>query len=320
MINKSKEEVKRPIYNYNKPRFGSLVVVLFLLTFYAPSISVKMASNIPFPARMDVSDRDSIAANWKMFRKEWDDYEIASESSQKDEKVRVATLRIVMGRECVAILDNLDLTAAQVKKVTCILDALQANFEPQRNVIYERSLFYSASQLSGESINQYINKLRRLASSCEFTPIRVHEESIRDKLALGVRDKQLKKQLLSDSKLTLVSAITKCKAAEQSDVEMANLYDDQATEAVNYANPTTQGRKKMQPSWPTGKPSIKECKFCGGKHVWDKFKCPAFGKTCKKCNKPNHFAKVCTFAVKTKVVHAVEMDPEQGDSSDESAF
>lgn len=34
-----------------------------------------------------------------------------------------------------------------------------------------------------------------------------------------------------------------------------------------------------------------DCKFCGYKHWYGR--CPAFGKECSKCNKRNHFAKVC---------------------------
>ena len=34
----------------------------------------------------------------------------------------------------------------------------------------------------------------------------------------------------------------------------------------------------------------RKCKLCGGKHEFEKSKCPAFGKTCKR---PNHFANVC---------------------------
>ena len=33
--------------------------------------------------------------------------------------------------------------------------------------------------------------------------------------------------------------------------------------------------------------------FCGRTHVLDKQHCPAFGKECMKCNRPNHFAEVC---------------------------
>ena len=36
------------------------------------------------------------------------------------------------------------------------------------------------------------------------------------------------------------------------------------------------------------------CEFCGRKHDLGKREnCPAFGRTCNKCDKKNHFAKVC---------------------------
>lgn len=33
------------------------------------------------------------------------------------------------------------------------------------------------------------------------------------------------------------------------------------------------------------------CKYCGQKH--ERAKCPAYGKKCGNCSKPNHFAAVC---------------------------
>ena len=36
------------------------------------------------------------------------------------------------------------------------------------------------------------------------------------------------------------------------------------------------------------------CKFCGYEHPLVKKKCPAWGKTCKRCKEKNHFAKKCT--------------------------
>lgn len=289
-----------------------------------------MAANLPPPAKMTVDDRDNIASNWKMFRKEWEDYEVASELSGKDEKIRVATLRIVMGRECAAILDNLDLTAAQAKKVTAILDALEQNFEPVRNVIYERSVFYSAKQSVGESISQYVNRLRKLAASCEFTPQRVLDENIRDKLVLGVLDKALKKQLLKDPKLTLVSAIETCRAAEQIDTEMANLSGNDEVASEERVNRLQRSmpidrEQSMRPrsrannhsTTDSSVPSLKQCKYCGGKHKWDKNKCPAFGRKCNKCGKQNHFAKVCLMQ---RVNAAQETTSQDDDSSEEAVF
>jgi hypothetical protein len=275
-----------------------------------------MATNLPPPVKMNFDDQHAIASNWRMFRKEWEDYEVASELKDRDEKIRVATLRIIMGRDCAAILDNLDLTAAQTKKVTSILDALQLNFEPLRNVIYERSVFYSSKQSVGESIAQYVNKLRRLAASCEFTPQRVLDENIRDKLVLGVLDKTLRKQLLKDSKLTLSSAIESCKAAEQIDLEMASLSvaDDIPREQINNVNKSSHTAYAKST---TDKLFLKKCLFCGKRHRWDKNKCPAYGKKCDNCGKQNHLATMC----RQKNVHVVqEVTSRDNESSDESMF
>ena len=40
-------------------------------------------------------------------------------------------------------------------------------------------------------------------------------------------------------------------------------------------------------------------------HVRDKQKCPALGKSCKKCGKPNYFAKVCKSSIN---IHAVDTE------------
>ena len=46
-------------------------------------------------------------------------------------------------------------------------------------------------------------------------------------------------------------------------------------------------------------PGNVQCKYCGTLHQRDKSKCPAVGKTCKKCGKQNYFAKVCKSVLKT---------------------
>lgn len=58
------------------------------------------------------------------------------------------------------------------KKIDLILGALQRHFEPTRNVVYERFKFNTCEQSQGETVAQYITKLRQLASTCEFGGLR----------------------------------------------------------------------------------------------------------------------------------------------------
>ena len=53
-------------------------------------------------------------------------------------------------------------------------------------IVYERYLFNTCNQQPNEQVDQYVNKLRQLAASCEFQGLR--DELIRDRLVLGCRD------------------------------------------------------------------------------------------------------------------------------------
>ena len=44
---------------------------------------------------------------------------------------------------------------------------------------------------------------------------------------------------------------------------------------------------------PENKEMFKCCEHCGRSHIKQRIQCPAFGKTCAACGKPNHFAEMC---------------------------
>ena len=167
-------------------------------------------SNFPVPPVM-VCKGDK-ASNWEFFRQQYEDYEIATELCQRQMSVRLASLRSIMGKECLQILRNLSLTAEQQATVKGCLDGLEAHFKPQRNVVYERYVFNSCVQIVEESVDVYVNRLRKLASSCEFGALT--DELIRDRLVIGVKDRDLKGRLLRQKGLSLQKAIEMCKSNE----------------------------------------------------------------------------------------------------------
>ena len=93
-----------------------------------------------------------------------------------------------MGKDCLQIFRNLSFGPAQQESVTSYLDALEAYFKPQRNVVYERYVFNTCVQTQDESVDAYVKRLRKLASSCDFGVLT--DELIRDRLVIGVRDKE----------------------------------------------------------------------------------------------------------------------------------
>ena len=79
--------------------------------------------------------------------------------------------------------------AEQQATVKGCLDGLEAHFKPQRNVVYERYVFNSCVQIVEESVDVYVNRLRKIASSCEFGALT--NKLIRDQPVIGVKDREI---------------------------------------------------------------------------------------------------------------------------------
>ncbi|UYV72315.1 K02A2.6-like [Cordylochernes scorpioides] len=132
--------------------------------------------------------------------------------------------------------------------------------------------------------------LRKLSSTCNYGAMT--EEMIRDRLVLGIIDKQTKRQLISDPQLTLQKAIDECKANESANKQIENLTKN-TQEEVNKLNirKKTVNQNKMKKNIP--------CRYCATFHEHNRQKCPAWNQTCRKCNKKNHWAKVCKSRMRT---------------------
>ena len=128
-------------------------------------------NNLPVPEPMNVASGNA-AENWSFFREQWADYEIATGLSEKDEKIRVATLGGVMGKDCYNIYKRLPLDNENKEKIKSILDALEEYFKPNLNVTYERFIFNTCDQQNHQSTDEYVNKLRGLSETCEIGTLR----------------------------------------------------------------------------------------------------------------------------------------------------
>ena len=73
-----------------------------------------------------------------------------------------------------------------------------------KNVIFERARFNCRNQLKGESAEQYITDLYRLAETFEYGDLT--PQMIRDRLVVGILDLKLSERLQMEPKLTLERA------------------------------------------------------------------------------------------------------------------
>ena len=82
----------------------------------------------------------------------------------------------------------------------------------RKNVIIERARFNSRHQQEGETSEQYITALYRVAETCNYAGLKV--ERIRDRLLVGIRDKSLSERLQMNAALTLEKAKTTIRQQE----------------------------------------------------------------------------------------------------------
>ena len=232
--------------------------------------------NIPPPAKMDMNG--DVTQNWRYFQDSWNNYIIATDLKSSDAAVIVATLLSVIGKECYQVYMHLPMTEAERKDYKIILKKLSDYFEPKKNTIYERYVFNSTVQEPNDSFDAFVNRLRKNASSCNYGDL--CDEMIRDRIVIGLQDNQQRARLLREADLTLERTLTLCRTSELTQQQLQKIEG----ESVHFAKSKykSQQMKTQQ---------IKNCKFCGDSHP--RGKCPAYGTTCSKCNKDNHFPSVC---------------------------
>ena len=235
----------------------------------------------------------------------------ASSLDQKEDEAQVNTLIYSMGDEADDILRSFNLSEADSKKYTKVREKFDAHFVKRRNVIFERAKFNQRKQEDGESVDAFITALYSLSEHCNYGEL--HDEMIRDRIVVGIRDATLAEKLQLDAELTLDRAVTRVRQAE----------------AVKQQQPVIRGgenkevlvgkihRPKPQASTPVKtarrpKPKTEEsdkCTHCGRAPKHDRRSCPAREVECRKCGKTGHFQAVC-WSRKGKLRQITASNPE----------
>ena len=166
----------------------------------ATAIYSHVPSNFLIPAPMVC--KGNLVANWEFFRQQWEDYEVTTGLDKQTLKIRLASLCSVMGKDCLQTFLNLNISVEDRNNVEASMTGLENYFKPQCNVVYERYVFNSCEQNQGESVDSYVTRLGKLASSCKFGTLT--NELICD---IGIIDMGTKGKLLREKSLTLNKAI-----------------------------------------------------------------------------------------------------------------
>ena len=162
-----------------------------------------MATNIPIPKPLNINE--NLSYNWKVFKRDWKNYEIASKTNKEEMEIRVATFLACIGSEAMNIYDGLDIAEADAGKIDKIISAFDKHCIGETNETYERFTFNSRQQLDSESVERYVTELRKLSKTCNFDNL--EDGLLRDKLVTGLKCDITRRKLLQENKLTLSKAI-----------------------------------------------------------------------------------------------------------------
>lgn len=253
---------------------------------------------IPPPPKFDFTRPEE----WSKWIKRFERFRIASGLELQAEENQVNTLIYTMGDEAEDIITSLQLTEEEASQYNTVKNKLDAHFVVRRNVIFERAKFNQRQQEQGETVDSFITSLHCLSEHCGYGLL--HDEMVRDRLVVGLRDKKLSEQLQLDSALTLEKAVTRARQSEQvknqQDLLKSN-FKSAATDVdsiqMKFQPATGRGRQQKKTNdrsgYHTQLGSQRRCMWCGRTPAHSKHQCPARDVACNVCQKKGHYGKVC---------------------------
>ena len=262
-----------------------------------------------------VSEPLTVGSRWKKWKRGFQYFVEAR--GIKDAKQKKALLLDRAGEEVQDIFDILP-AADGSDEYAKTVEALDKHFEPKTNVPYERAVFRRTEINDGETITNYITRLRQLAVTCEFSDL---DDTIRDQVIEKCKDNALRTKLLergSGLKLTDVISISQSheSVARQSKdignksmVEYSNGSNAQAVNKVGSSKQIPANIKRK------GGRICYRCK--SNKHLSSSQDCPARNKLCNYCGQRGHFSG-SQFCKGDRTQSTATVDDNAGQDSDES--
>ena len=276
-------------------------------------------------------------------------YHTCTELSKKSFDIQVSSLIYSMGSEAEKIYstfvihtthrDGQDPPDPPNTTFDDVVTMFDNYFTPKRNIIHERAVFHKRTQLPGENVETYIRALYDLAEHADFPD---KESMIRDRMVVGLSDRELSEKLQLQADLTLKDATQLARQHELVKQQLTSQrpssvdavrgrhrggqhghrrggYQSAAQGTDSHsATPRGQdyslrGRRSSRGGGRGGR-----CNRCGRDAHYKDIDCPAKGKECRHCGKLNHFAVVCRS--KAKEADVVEDLTDTENNSEQCTF
>ena len=158
-------------------------------------------------------------------------------------------------------------------------------YAPKKNAHYARYLFLKMKPHHEESTVAYAARLREKAVNCDFHDV---NKRILEHIIQTTDNAELIRKVIH-KKWTLQQTLEEMQILEDTSTQVKAMGQHDA-DSVAKINRKKKDRNKSSQREQMGNIT---CRYCDRTHPRKKELCPAYGKSCDICNKPNHFAVVC---------------------------
>ena len=163
-----------------------------------------------------------------------------------------------------------------------------AHFDRRPSLTFERAVFTCRVQSGSKTVAQFVTELREKPAKCGFAAAQV-DERVRDQMVTWLFEPKMRERLLQEPDDSTFEHMVQLATTLERSVQEGPALGESKQAAVRRVGSTGVGRRSQQAT----NTSV-TCFHCGREvHRPKSSQCPALGKLCQKCNKLNHFAKVC---------------------------
>ena len=203
---------------------------------------------------------------------------------EREEELKVKYLQIWSGEEGIELISTWQMTDAEKKSLDTYWTKFSAYVTPKSNFRISRFRLRSLKQQPQEAVDAFAKRIRMLVAECGYVN---NDDHMIDALIYGTKLKSVQSKLLQkDATMTFDQALDVARLEEATQQQLLDLSETAVVHATKH-----QKRDDRKP---------KACGRCNKEHsASPRSKCPAYGTTCSKCGKRNHWAVVCRQETRT---------------------
>ncbi|CAM1319420.1 Uncharacterised protein r2_g2776 [Pycnogonum litorale] len=266
---------------------------------------VSSTFQLPPPPPFDARDEDR-ARRFSMWMDEFEAYLDAT--GQSDGPRTKALFLYCVGPDLKRFIDDKRKDASYKD----IIKAISERFCSSSTTPFNRFKLSELRQHNGESVDDYVNRLRSQARFCNYkcTGCGASQEDhvlfdviLRNTAQSQLRSRVFERGLATLEELLLAARNLEIASRQSEQMNVRNSSKSVIDAVTSSASGTDRSLTKFRKTRSKNMGPISQltskvrkdirCKFCDQRHIPERSKCPANGKKCTKCDQLHHFAGCC---------------------------